>query len=36
MFVFGQPNIEKLKSKGNINTLIHTLLYEKDWRILPI
>jgi len=31
--LFSPPNIEKLKTKGNVKGLIKALGYEKDWRV---
>ncbi|MGB9872500.1 MAG: HEAT repeat domain-containing protein, partial [Anaerolineae bacterium] len=33
MFLFGPPNIEKMKARGDVKGLIKALGYEKDWEI---
>jgi HEAT repeat protein len=33
MWIFGSPNVEKLKAKGNVEGLIKALGYQKDWRV---
>jgi len=32
MPLFGPPNVEKLKAKGNVKGLIKALRYEKGWK----
>ena len=33
MFLFGPPNVEKMKARRNVNGLIKALGYKKDWEV---
>jgi HEAT repeat protein len=33
MWIFGSPNVDKLKAKGDVEGLIKALGYQKDWRV---